>query len=215
MIPVLYENADVVVVDKPGGVASIPERQPQGESLVELLSAERGEKLYTVHRLDKDTSGAIVFARNAQAHRWLNRQFEHRLARKTYVALVHGVMIEDGGTVDEPLRQFGSGRIGVDREGGKASVTEFTVVERYKAFTLVEARPRTGRRHQIRVHLYHLGHPVAGDRLYGGKEKQEGFARLMLHARSLALRLPSGEDLVVEAPAPESFIAVLRTAEQE
>lgn len=214
MIPVLYENGEVVVVDKPEGVASIPERQPQGDSLVELLSAERGEKLYTVHRLDKDTSGAIVFARKAAVHRWLNRQFERRLVEKTYLALVHGVVAEDGGTIDEPLRQFGSGRIGVDRDGGKASVTEFTAVERYEAFTLVEARPRTGRRHQIRVHLYHLGHAVVGDRLYGDKEKRTGFARLMLHARRLALCLPSGEDLVVEAPVPESFSALLKVVAQ-
>ena len=116
MIPVLFESEDVVVVDKPEGLASIPERKPQGESLVEVLSAERGEKLYTVHRLDKDTSGVIVFARNAEAHRWLNRQFERRLVEKRYLALVHGVVTEDGGTIDEPLRQFGSGRIGVDRE---------------------------------------------------------------------------------------------------
>ena len=214
MIPVLFENEGVVVADKPEGVASIPERKPRGESLVELLSAERGEKLYTVHRLDKETSGVIVFARNAEAHRWLNRQFERRLVEKTYLALVHGVVAEDGGTIDEPLRQFGSGRIGVDREGGKASVTEFTVVERYEAYTLVAAQPRTGRRHQIRVHLYHLGHPVVGDRLYGEKATQREFARLMLHARKLALSLPDGEDLVVEAPVPESFSVVLKAIGQ-
>jgi RluA family pseudouridine synthase len=205
MIPVLFENEDVVIVDKPEGLASIPERKPQGESLVELLSAERGEKLYTVHRLDKETSGVIVFARNAEAHRWLNRQFERRLVEKTYLALVHGVVTEDAGTIDEPLRQFGSGRIGVDRERGKASVTAFAVLERYEAFTLVDARPRTGRRHQIRVHLYHLGHPVAGDPLYGDPAMQKEIPRLMLHARRIALALPSGTDLVVEAPVPQSF----------
>jgi len=203
MISVLYENADVVVVDKPEGLASIPERQPQGESLVELLSAERGEKLYTVHRLDKETSGVIIFARNAEAHRWLNRQFERRLVEKAYLALVHGVVAEDGGTIDEPLRQFGSGRIGVDKDGGKASVTEFTVVERYEAFTLVEARPRTGRRHQIRVHLYHLGHPIAGDPLYGEAAMQKEIPRLMLHAQRINVALPSGTDLAVEAPVPQ------------
>ena len=205
MIRVLFESEDVVVVDKPEGLASIPERKPQGESLVEVLSAERGEKLYTVHRLDKETSGVIVFARNAAVHRWLNRQFERRLVEKRYLALVHGVVAEDGGTIDEPLRQFGSGRIGVDQERGKASVTEYWVVERYEAFTLVEARPRTGRRHQIRVHLYHLGHPIAGDPLYGDPAMQKEIPRLMLHAQRINVALPSGTDLVVEAPVPQSF----------
>lgn len=211
MIPVLYENEDVVVVDKPEGLVSIPERRPQGESLVELVSAELGERLWPVHRLDRETSGAIIFARNAAVHRWLSRQFEHRLVRKTYLALTHGVVIEDGGSVDEPLRQFGSGRVGVDRERGKASATEFSVVERYRSLTLVEARPRTGRRHQIRVHLHHLGHPIVGDPLYGDRAKQRDFARLMLHARRLALSLPSGEHLSIEAAIPDSFAVVLRT----
>jgi RluA family pseudouridine synthase len=215
VIPILFENEDVCVVDKPEGLVSVPERRPQGESLVERLSAERGEKLYPVHRLDRETSGVIVFARHAHVHRRLNQQFEHRLVEKAYLALVHGVVIEDCGTVDEPLRQFGSGRVGVDPERGKASVTEFSVVERYTSFTLVEARPRTGRRHQIRVHLYHLGHPVVGDPLYGDKAKQRDFARLMLHARRIALSLPSGEDLAVEAPIPDSFSAVLTMAGQE
>jgi len=211
VISVLFENDDVVVLDKPEGLATIPTRNGQGGSLLEALSAERGEKLYIVHRIDKETSGVIVFARNAEAHRWLNRQFETRSVEKAYLALTHGVVAPDKGTIDAPLRQFGSGRVAVDSERGKGSVTEFQVVERFRSYTLVEAYPRTGRRHQIRVHLYHLGHPIVGDPLYGEKTTQENFPRLMLHAFRLTLQAPSGQDITVEAPIPESFQTLRET----
>jgi len=209
MISILFEDEDVIAVDKPEGLVAIPERRPQGDSLLELLGAQREEKLFVVHRIDKDTSGVIVFARNAQAHRFLNQQFEARQVEKVYLALVHGVVGQDGGTIDQPLRQCGSGRIAVDAERGKPSVTDIRVAERFASHTLIEAHPRTGRRHQIRVHLYHLGHPIVGDPLYGEAVIQKGFPRLMLHARMLTLQLPSGADLTVEAPIPESFQASL------
>lgn len=210
VIPILFENSDVIAVDKPEGLAAIPERRRQGQSLLDRLSTERGEKLYVVHRLDKETSGVIVFARNAETHRWLNRQFQDRVVAKTYMALTHGVFASDEGVIDEPLRQFGSGRVAVDAERGKASISEFHVVERFESHTLVEIRPRTGRRHQIRVHLYHLGHSVVGDPLYDDKNIQKNFPRLMLHAQGLTIRLSSGQDLSLAAPMPESFQAVLR-----
>jgi len=208
MIPILFENDDLLAVNKPEGLAAIPERLPGNKSLFEMLSAERAEKLYIVHRLDRETSGVIVFAQNAETHRWLNRQFESRSVRKTYLALVHGSVPDDEGIIDAPLRQFGSGRVAVDPERGKASSTEFRVQNRFKSATLVEAYPCTGRRHQIRVHLYHLGHPIVGDPLYGDKIQQTPYPRLMLHAQNLTLHLPSTDDLTLEAPVPESFRAV-------
>jgi RluA family pseudouridine synthase len=207
MISILFEDADIVAVDKPEGLAAIPPRGPQGDSLLELLGAQREEKLFVVHRIDKDTSGVIVFARNAQAHRFLNQQFEARQVEKAYLALVHGVVAENGGTIDQPLRQCGSGRVAVDAQKGKPSVTDFRVLERFASHTLLEAHPRTGRRHQIRVHLYHFGHPIAGDPLYGDPAIQRAFPRLLLHAQKLTLQLPSGADLAVEAPVPASFTA--------
>ena len=210
MISILFEDADIVAVDKPEGLAAIPERRPQGGSLLDLLQVQRDEKLYIVHRIDKDTSGLIVFARNAQAHRFLNQQFEARQIQKTYLALVHGVVGEDAGTIDRPLRQCGSGRVAVDPERGKPSLTDFRVAQRFASHTLVEAHPHTGRRHQIRVHLYDLGHPIAGDPLYGDQAAQKDFPRLMLHARRITLQLPSGPDLTVEAPVAESFRALLQ-----
>jgi len=211
MISILFENDDLLAVDKPEGLAAIPERLLDNKSLFGMLSSERAGKLYVVHRLDRETSGVIVFARNAETHRRLNRQFESRTVRKQYLALVHGIVSDDEGTIDAPLRQFGSGRVAVDPERGKASITDFRVQNRSKSATLVEAYPRTGRRHQIRVHLYHLGHPIVGDPLYGDKTQQAPYPRLMLHAHTLTLHLPSHNDLTLKAPIPQSFQAVLDT----
>jgi len=209
MFDILYENADLIVVNKPEGLAAIPEQNPQEPSLFERLCAERGETLFIVHRIDKDTSGVILFARNADAHRHLNMEFETRRARKVYLALVHGVIAGDWGKIDKPLARFGSGRVGVNAQRGKPSLTEYQVVRRFSAHTLVEAYPRTGRRHQIRVHLYSIGHPMVGDRLYGERTLQQGYPRMMLHAKTLTIRLPSGDELTFEAPVPESFTGVL------
>lgn len=209
MVPILFEDNDILAVNKPEGLAAIPERRARGDSLFETLSGARDEKLYIVHRIDKETSGLIVFARNAAAHRRLCRQFEQRAVVKTYLALCHGTVAEDRGVIDAPLRQFGSGRVAVDPERGKPSATEFRIVERFQSHTLVEARPHTGRRHQIRVHLYHLGCPIAGDPLYGDASFRQDFSRMMLHAWKLSLRLPSGETIALEAPWPESFTRVL------
>jgi len=209
MVPILFEDDDILAVNKPEGLATIPERRAKGDSVFEALSNERDEKLYVVHRIDKETSGLILFARTAATHRWLCRQFEDRTVSKTYLALCHGAIVGDRGTIEEPLRQFGSGRVAVDPERGKPSVTEYEVRQRCEHFTLVAAYPRTGRRHQIRVHLYHLGHLIVGDPLYGDKVLQQGFDRLMLHAWKLSVRLPSGRTLALEAPLPESFTRVL------
>ncbi len=162
-------------------------------------------KLYVVHRLDKDVSGVILFAKNAAAHKYLNDQFSHQNIRKTYVALTHGVIKETNGTIDKPLRQFGSGRMGVDLYRGKPCITQFCVADRFEGYTLVRAHPLTGRRHQIRVHFYSIGHPIVGDLRYGDKLVQRTFPRLMLHAQEIAFRLPSGEKVAIEAPISETF----------
>jgi tRNA pseudouridine32 synthase/23S rRNA pseudouridine746 synthase len=211
MVPVLYEDDNLIAVDKPEGLAAVPLRHPDGQSLLEVLAVERNEKLYIVHRIDRDTSGLILFARNEHAHRWLNRQFETRNVSKIYLAVVHGVIEEDAGSIDKPLRRFGSGRVAVNFERGKPSLTEFRVVGRSDAFTLVEASPHTGRQHQIRVHFYSIGHPVAGDPLYGDATLRASTARLMLHAWRLTLPLPDGRSLSLEAPVPESFRAAAKS----
>lgn len=201
---VLYEDRDFIAVDKPENLASIPERQAGKDSLLHLLQRERGEKLFVVHRLDKEVSGVILFARNAGAHRFLNDKFSSREVAKTYLAVLHGHIEGPGGSIIRPLRQFGSGRMGVD-DRGKQSETEFEVQERFGQYTIVEAYPHTGRRHQLRVHFYSLGHPVVGDSRYGDRTIQSRYTRLMLHALRISFRLPDGERLSVGTDPPPSF----------
>jgi tRNA pseudouridine32 synthase/23S rRNA pseudouridine746 synthase len=203
----LFENESLLAVDKPEGVVSISEAGKGG--LPELLRGVYGGKLYPVHRLDREASGVIVFAKDPDMHRHLNGEFDRRSVRKTYLALTHGIMTANRGIVNKPLREFGSGRMGVDAKRGKPSSTEFKVYERLRGYTLVRAYPLTGRRHQIRVHLYSIGHPIVGDLKYGDRAMQDQFPRLMLHAMEIEFDLPSGERLRIEAPVPESFIAVM------
>jgi len=204
---ILYETDDFIAVSKPEGVVSVAEAGQGG--LPELLQPHYPGKLYPVHRLDRGASGVIVFAKNAAAHRHLNGEFDRREVRKTYLAAVDGVPESNRGKINAPIREFGSGRMGVDPKRGKPSSTEWKVAERLEGATLLRVSPATGRRHQIRVHLYHIGHPILGDLRYGDKARQERFPRLMLHALSLEFDLPSGERVTVEAPPPTSFEKVV------
>jgi len=204
---ILFENDDYLAVDKPEGVLSVAEAGRGG--LPELLKDHYAAKLFPVHRLDRGASGVIVFAKNAGAHRRLNGEFDRREVRKTYLALVDGVPAANRGQINAPLREFGSGRMGVDPKRGKPSSTEWKVAERLDGATLLRVHPATGRRHQIRVHFYHIGHPILGDPRYGDRARQERAPRLMLHAQALEFALPSGERVTVEAPPPPSFEKVL------
>lgn len=208
-VPILYDDHDILAVAKPEGLASIPTRDQGEESLLSRLSACVAARLYVVHRLDREASGVILFARNAAAHRHLNDQFSHGQVRKTYLALAHGHLEQESGVIDRPLREFGSGRVAVDLERGRPCTTQYRRRELLAACTLVEVQPLTGRRHQIRVHFYSIGHPLVGDRRYGDPVVQRGFPRLMLHAHRLEFQLPSGAQVALEAPTPESFTAVL------
>ena len=224
MLPILFENDDIIAVDKPPSLASIPERDKTKESVLAQLSRVYPHKIYVVHRLDKNASGVILFAKNARTHKYLSRQFTSRTVKKTYLALVHGVVAEGRGVIDKPLRQFASGRVAVDSERGKPSVTEFEVVERFGSYTLVRAHPLTGRLHQLRVHFYSIGHPIVGDRVYGQTNPQINlgakYSRLMLHAERVIFRLPpflsstegtGGEELTIESPMPDSFAQVVES----
>lgn len=206
-VPVLFENEDYLSVDKPAGVVSVAEAGRGG--LPELLKGHAPGRLFPVHRLDRGASGVIVFAKTAAAHRHLNSAFDRREVRKTYLALVDGVPTANRGQINAPLREFGSGRMGVDPRRGKPSSTAWKVAERLAGATLLRVQPATGRRHQIRVHLYHIGHPILGDLRYGDRARQRDVPRLMLHALSLEFALPSGESVRVEAPPPRSFEEVL------
>jgi tRNA pseudouridine32 synthase/23S rRNA pseudouridine746 synthase len=207
---VLYEDDDLLAVGKPEGLASIPEADAEAPSVLLLLSAARAAKLYIVHRLDKEVSGVILFAKTPAAHKALCEQFATRVVDKVYLALVHGVVAREAGTLDMPLREFGSGRMGVDPLAGKSSLTEYRTLQRFARVSLMEVRPRTGRRHQIRVHFYSAGHPIVGDVRYGERAAQSLFPRLMLHARRIEFTHPSGRRLTVECSVPDTFGVAMR-----
>jgi tRNA pseudouridine32 synthase / 23S rRNA pseudouridine746 synthase len=205
MIPVLYDDDGIIAIDKPAGIAVIPERDRTKEHVLLLLEQQLGLKLLVVHRLDKEVSGVMLFAKNPEAHRYLNEEFFKRSVRKTYRALVLGALPEENGEIDKPIRQFGSGRMGVDEEKGKPSLTKYAVLQRLDDTTLVHAFPVSGRRHQIRVHLYHIGHPVAGDRMYGDKTVQQRYPRLMLHAEKIQFTSKNGTAAAIQSDIPEDF----------
>lgn len=210
MIPVLHRDDDCVAVLKPSGIAAVPERAGDGACLASLLRDQLGREVLPVHRLDKEVSGVILYALSPAAHRTLNLAFERREVHKTYLAVVHGVLAERSGVIARPIREFGSGRMGVDDARGKPSETRFERLRHTAAHSLVRLHPLTGRRHQLRVHLYSLGHPIAGDTRYGAPDLQRGHPRLMLTATGLSLRLPSGQPLRIEGVVPEDFAAAVR-----
>ena len=209
MFSILYEDHDLLAVDKPTGIATIPERRVGRESLLQNLTEWYSFKIYVVHRLDKEVSGVILFAKNPATHRLLNEQFNQRLVKKTYIALVHGLPAGENGEINEPIRQCGSGRMAVDRHQGKECLTAYQIREKYKNHTLLTVYPLTGRRHQIRVHLYSIGNPIVGDPMYGDKKIQKEFPRLMLHACKIEFSTASGEERQIESPQPDLFLSVL------
>jgi RluA family pseudouridine synthase len=205
---VIYSDHAILVVDKPAGLLALPDGfDPALPYLTQRLEPEYG-KLWIVHRLDRETSGVMVLARSAQAHRDLNTQFEQREVKKIYHALVNGEPGWEETVCDLPLRA-GAGRRKrtVAGPGGKPALTRFQVLERFGNAALVEARPETGRTHQVRAHLYALGYPILGDALYTLPDQVGSrINRLMLHAFSLAFRHPStGESISFEAPYPADF----------
>ena len=216
---VLFEGAGVLAVDKPAGMLVIPGRaEDAAPSLRERLEAELRRKVYVVHRLDRDTSGVVVFALEPQAHRTLSMAFEEGRVRKRYLALVEG-RLETPREVDAALAPARKGRMRVARPGedGKPSQTRVRPVEVFASASLVEAEPLTGRTHQIRVHLLSQGHPLLVDHQYGREEPWterelggagEGvvLARTPLHAARLEWpALPGVEARVLESSLPEDM----------
>ena len=208
MIEVLLDRDDILAVNKPEGTPTIPGGGWTGPTALSEAEATAGGKLYVVHRLDKGTSGVVVFARDPETHRFLNERFSRREVRKTYLALVHGLVAAPKGEILHPLREFGSGRVGADPRG-KESLTRYEVSQHIGDYTLVVAYPHTGRRHQVRAHFYSIGHPIVGDSRYGSGRPAASFPRLMLHALAIVLETSPGTELPIEAPVPVSFRRVL------
>lgn len=201
---VIFEDDSLVVVNKSCGIPVIKERGKQPlQPLKELIEAYCNHRIYVVHRIDKETSGIVVFAKDVFTHKKLSRQFEQRRVSKQYLAVVQGIT-EENGCINAPIYQFGSGRMGV-KEGGKYSETSYQRKKNVCGVSLVSARPLTGRRHQIRVHMYYIGHPILGDPLYGEERPVGGATRLMLHASELELHHPNGERCSFFADTPRDW----------
>ena len=168
-IEIIYQDQNIAVINKPAGVIVIPDQHTlEKNTLVGKLKEQLGQKIWVVHRIDRDTTGVLVFAKNAESHRALSMQFENSQVRKKYLALLSGVVEDDEGVIDKPI--LISGRdVSID-PSGKESITKFKVLERFRSYTFVQAEPLTGRRHQIRIHFWSAGHPLAIDAEYGTSE---------------------------------------------
>jgi 23S rRNA pseudouridine1911/1915/1917 synthase len=217
---VVYEDEDLLVVDKPACMAVHPSPGHNEGTLVHALLA-RSPELSTaagpgrpgiVHRLDKDTSGLIIVAKNDAAHLALAKQLKDRVVEKTYVALVEGHVSPEEGTIEAPITRHPTNRRKMAIGGDRESRTRYRVVRLFDGFSLLELHPETGRTHQLRVHLASIGHPVAGDRVYGRSKRDPRFPRQFLHAQRLAFAHPAtGERIDVEAELAEDLRDVLGT----
>lgn len=219
-LDVVFEDSDVIVVNKPRGMVVHPAPGHPDGTLVNALLYHCGDSLSgvggekrpgIVHRIDMDTSGLIIAAKNDSAHLSLSAQLADRSLSRIYEAVVYGRLRDDSGTVDAPI-----GRHPVDRKrmavtpDGRSAVTHYEVINRYNGFTHVRCRLETGRTHQIRVHMAHIGHPLLGDLVYGRKKADKGVSGQCLHARSLKFIHPrSGEAVFLTSELPEYFAAAL------
>jgi RluA family pseudouridine synthase len=214
----LWLDAALLVINKPAGLRSLPDGYDPSRPYVRALLEPHYGRLWMVHRLDKETSGVLVLARSAESHRLLNTMFEQHQVRKTYHALAAGCPPWEELTVRLPLRPNGDRRhrTVVDQSGGKPAVTRLRLLQRFPSACLIEAQPETGRTHQIRAHLAHVGHPVAGDPTYGDRalnrtlRGRHGLWRQWLHALAVRLRHPvTGAALRIIAPVPVELLRVL------
>ncbi|MBM7688738.1 pseudouridine synthase [Enterococcus ureilyticus] len=213
-IEIVYEDDDVLVVNKPQGMVVHPSAGHQHGTLVnallyhikDLSSINGIIRPGIVHRIDKDTSGLLMVAKNDQAHVALAEQLKDKTSLRKYIALVHGEIAHDKGEINAPIgRSKNDRKMQAVIEGGKPAVTHFEVLERFEGYTLVQLQLETGRTHQIRVHMKYIGYPVAGDPLYGPRKTLKGNGQF-LHAEMLGFKHPTtGQMMVFEAPLPDLF----------
>ena len=224
-LDVVYEDGDVIVVNKPKGLVVHPAPGHPDGTLVNALLHHCGDSLSgiggekrpgIVHRIDRDTSGLIIAAKNDAAHAALSAQLSDHSLSRTYECLVSGNMRQDSGTVDAPI-----GRSSSDRKkmavvaGGRRAVTHWEVVARYPGVTHLRCRLETGRTHQIRVHMAHIGHPILGDTVYGAKKPVPGLTGQCLHATGLRFVHPrTGETVELHCPLPEEFTRMVEKLEK-
>ncbi len=223
-IEILYEDKEIIVVNKPKGIVVHPANGNPDGTLVNAIMNLCGNSLSgiggeirpgIIHRLDKDTSGVLIVAKNDIAHINISNQIKNRQTKKIYIALVRGVIKENEATIDMPI-----GRSKKDRKkmavtkDGKEAITHFKVLKRYENFTLLEIKIDTGRTHQIRVHLAEIGYPIVGDYIYSNGKNPFNVEGQMLHARQIEFVHPTtGKEMKIEAPIPEYFQNIIDTCD--
>jgi len=230
-IETLYEDDDLIIVNKPAGLLVVPDRfDHELPSLNKVLEAKTGQKIWVVHRLDRDTSGVICFAKNEHIHRYLSILFQERNVNKFYAGLVNGIVVPPEGRIESPIAEHpaANGKMIVARKG-KMAVTDYKVVEQWPLYSLLQFQIHTGRTHQVRVHMQSIGHPIVCDELYGDgtpfflshikrkyrmseKDEQEKplLSRLALHAYRLEFEKEDGTLISVEAPLPKDIAACIK-----
>jgi 23S rRNA pseudouridine955/2504/2580 synthase/23S rRNA pseudouridine1911/1915/1917 synthase len=231
MIETIFEDDDLIIVNKPAGVLVVPDRFDQNiPSLNKLLEAKMGQKAWVVHRLDRETSGVICFAKNEQSHRYLSMLFQERDVNKFYAGLVIGIVTPPEARIESPIAEHPvvGGKMIVSKKG-KLAVTDYKVVEQWPLYSLMQFQIHTGRTHQIRVHMQSIGHPIVCDELYGDgkpfflsnikrkyrmsdKDEQERplLSRLALHAYRIEFAKEDGTVITAEAPQPKDISACVK-----
>jgi 23S rRNA pseudouridine1911/1915/1917 synthase len=220
---IIYQDDDIIIIDKPANLIVHPDNPNQKNTLIDQLIkycpsikniGDEPLRPGIVHRLDKDTSGLIVVAKNNQAFEHLKKQFQERKVIKKYLALVHGQVKNNKGTITKaisPSRKSHLKRSALLNKNAKSAWTEYRVIKKFNNYTLLEVYPKTGRTHQIRVHLASIGHPIAGDKQYKFKRQTapEGLSRQFLHAAYLKFKLPSGKIMKFQSELPKDLKKVL------
>lgn len=203
-VSIIHRDEDMIVLDKPSGLLSVPGRDPALHDSLATRVQKQFPKALMINRLDKDTSGIVLMSLNRRAHAAIAAQFENRSTRKSYVAVVWGLVEEDKGLIDLPLGSDidNKPRHRVDPENGRPSQTEWTVLDRSADATRLRLHPLTGRTHQLRVHMKAIGHPILGDEFYAEGEALAAADRLLLHAEELSFRHPDGRDVTFHIPCP-------------
>ncbi len=226
---IVFEDADFIAINKPYDVSTLEDRDKTRQNILQLA------KTYThdaqvCHRLDRETSGILLIAKNPEAYRHASMQFENREVTKIYHAVIEGTKKLDNEMVDMPIFIMKDGSVRIDRAEGKESATIFNTLRAYNRYSLVACLPITGRMHQIRVHLSTIGHPIIADELYGGKDiflsnikrnfklkkdtdEQPLMQRVALHAKSLTFNDISGKEITVTADYPKDFAVLIRQLE--
>lgn len=227
---ILFENQDLIVVNKPPFISTLDEREG-GEMNMLRMAKQYSHDAQICHRLDKETSGALIIAKNPDAYRMVSMQFERRKVNKVYHAIINGTHVFENLVVDLPILNVGNKNVAINKSEGKTATTHFNSLKFFKHYTLVECKPVTGRMHQIRIHLASQRASIAGDEMYGGtpvllseikkgyrlgkdKEEQPIMRRFALHAKEVTFKINSVDTLTVDALYPKDFATLIKQLER-